>query len=286
MNRRDFVLSTTAAAAGLRLPAAAAATPGSGPGFHLGAVTYNTLKEFDVPTIIRVLEGAGFEAVELRTSHKHGVEPSMGREERARVRGLFEKSKVRLVSYGTTCRFQSPDPAERAKQLEIGKQFADLARDTGAIGIKMQPMEFPAEVPVATTIKNFGASLRELGDYGASRSVEIWVEVHGRASVPAVAAALMEAAGHKNVGLCWNSNPADIVNGSVKQSFELLKPWLRSVHINDLANGRYPWRELFALLRGAGYDRYTLAEVGESKEPERFLNTYRVLWTEMNRSCA
>lgn len=286
MNRRSFVRSAIAGGAGLPLKALGAAAPGAGPGFHLGAVTYNTLKDFDVETIIRVLEGAGFEAVELRTSHKHGVEPSIGPEDRARVRRLFEKSKVRLVSYGTTCRFQSPDAAERRKQLDTAKQFVDLAHDTGAIGIKIQPMEFPAEVPVATTIENFGASLRELGDYGSSRGVEIWVEVHGRASDPAVAAAIVKAAAHKSVGVCWNSNPADIVNGSVKPSFDLLKPWIKSVHINELANDRYPWRELFGLLRGAGYNRYTFAEVQESKEPERFLRWYRALWTELNRSCA
>ena len=279
MNRRNFVLST--AAAGLPLPAFAAA----GPGFHLGAVTYNTLKDFDVPTIIRVLEGAGFEGVELRTTHKHGVEPSLGPQERTRVRRLFESSKVRLVSFGTTCRFQSPDAAERASEIRTAMQFADLARDTGAIGIKIQPMQFPAEVPLETTIRDFGAALRELGDYGASRGVEIWVEVHGRASEPAIAAALAKAAGHKNVGLCWNSNPADVVNGSVRPTFELLKPWIRSVHINELANESYPWRELFTLLRGAGYNRYTFAEVAQSPEPERFLKWYRALWTELNGSC-
>jgi sugar phosphate isomerase/epimerase len=251
---------------------------------HLGAVTYNTLKEFDVETIIRVLEGAGFEAVELRTGHKHGVEPSIGREERARVRRLFEAGKVRLTSYGTTCRFQSPDAAERARQVETARQFVDLAHDTGAFGIKIQPMDFPAEVPVETTIENFGASMRELGEYGSSRGVEIWLEVHGRASDPKVAAAIVKAAGHNNVGVCWNSNPADIVKGSVKPSFDLLKPWIKSVHIHELSDDRYPWRELFALLRAAGYDRYTFAEVQESKEPERFLRWYRTLWTELNRS--
>ena len=251
-----------------------------------GSVTYNVLKDFDLEAIIRLLEGAGFEAVELRTGHKHGVEPSIGREDRARVRRLFEASKVRLVSYGTTCRFQSPDAAERGKELETARQFVDLAHDTGAFGIKIQPMQFPAGVPVSTTIENFGASLRELGDYGSSRAVEIWVEVHGRASDPAVAAAIVKNAGHQNVGVCWNSNSADIVNGSVKQSFELLKPWIKSVHINELANDHYPWRELFGLLKEARYDRYTFAEVQESKEPERFLRWYRALWTELNRSCA
>jgi len=42
---------------------------------HLGCVTYNVLKDWDLETIIRNLEAAGFEAVELRTGHKHGVEP-------------------------------------------------------------------------------------------------------------------------------------------------------------------------------------------------------------------
>jgi sugar phosphate isomerase/epimerase len=286
VNRRGFMLTAAAGAAAPLIPGAMAAT-GSGPGFHLGAITYNTLKNFDVEAIIRVLEAAGFEAVELRTGHKHGVEPSISQEERARVRRLFEASKIRLVSYGTTTRFQSPDAAERNKQIEIAKQFVDLAHDTGAIGIKIQPMGFPDGVSHETTIQNFGASLKQLGDYGAGKRVEIWMEVHGRGtSDPPVAAAIMKAADHPSVGVCWNSNDTDLVNGSVKPSFDLLKLWIKSVHINELADTRYPWRELFTLLRDAKYDRYTFAEVAESPEPERFLRWYRALWTELNRTCA
>jgi sugar phosphate isomerase/epimerase len=288
MNRRDFFLSTTAAAAAALIePRLGSAAEPVNPGFHLGCITYNTLKDFDVDTIIRILETAGFEGVELRTGHKHGVEPSIGPEERARVRQRFAQSKIRLVSYGTTCRFQSPDPAEREKQLIIAKQFVDLARDTGALGIKIQPMGFPEGVSKETTIQNFGNSLHQLGDYGASQKVEVWMEVHGRGtSDPPVAAAIVKAAAHKNVGVCWNSNDTDVKNGSVKESFELLGPYIRSVHINELTNEQYPWRELFALLRGIHYDRYTFAEVAESKDPERFLRWYRALWIEMNRSHA
>jgi sugar phosphate isomerase/epimerase len=287
MNRRDFFLSTTAAAAAaLTEPRLGSAAELVNPGFHLGCITYNTLKEFDVDTIIRILDAAGFDGVELRTGHKHGVEPSIGPEERARVRQRFAQSKIRLVSYGTTCRFQSPDPAEREKQLVIAKRFVDLARDTGALGIKIQPMGFPEGVSKENTIQNFGNSLHQLGEYGASQKVEIWMEVHGRGtSDPPVSAAIMKAAAHKNVGVCWNSNDTDIKNGSVKESFELLGPYIRSVHINELTNEQYPWRELFALLRGIHYDRYTFAEVAESKDPERFLRWYRALWIEMNRSC-
>ena len=65
-----------------------------------------------------------------------------------------------------------------------------------------------------------------------------------------------------------------------------MKPWIKSVHINELWNDRYPWRELFMLLRDAKFDRYTFCEVAESKEPERFLAWYRALWVELNRSCS
>ena len=76
---------------------------------QLGCVTYNVLQNLDLEGIIGLLEKTGFAAVELRTGHKHGVEPSIDKEARERIKQRFEKSKVRLLSYGTTCEFQSPD---------------------------------------------------------------------------------------------------------------------------------------------------------------------------------
>jgi sugar phosphate isomerase/epimerase len=251
----------------------------------LGAVTYNVLKDWDVETIVKNLEAAGFEAVELRTGHKHAVEPGLSADERARVKGRFARSKIRLLSYGSTCEFHSPDPAVRKENVETGKRFVDLAHDTGAWGVKVRPNGLPKEVPVEQTVRNIGASLRELGDYARGRGVEIWMEVHGReTSRPPICAEIMGATRHPSVGLCWNSNDTDIVNGSVKQYFTLLRPWIRNVHINELASKAYPWRELFTLLRQSNYDRYTLMEAAESREPERFLRWYSALWRELNRA--
>jgi sugar phosphate isomerase/epimerase len=251
----------------------------------LGAVTYNVLKDWDVETIIAKLEPVGFEAVELRTTHKHGVEPTLGVEERARVKARFAASKVRLLGYGSVAEFHSPDPAVRRKNIEDAKGFADLARDTGALGVKVRPNAFPAGVSREETIQNIALCLKELGDYAKVRGVEIWLEVHGRETqAPPVCAAIMKATNHPAVGLCWNSNPTDIVNGSVRQSFEMLRPWILHCHINELAEDRYPWRELFTLLRQSRYDRYTLCECQESREPERFLRWYRALWRELARA--
>lgn len=264
--------------AGLTPQARAAATERR---FQLGCVTYNLLKDLDVEGIIRTLEGAGYAAVELRTTHKHGVEPSLDAAGRAKIRERFQRSKVRLLSYGTECEFQSPDAAERNRQVEIGKSFVDLARDTGALGVKVRPNGLPQGVPYAAAIANISTGLRTLGEYAQTKGVEIWMEVHGAAtSEPKTAAEILSAAAHKNVGACWNSNASDVKDGSVKGSFALLRPYIRNVHITELASA-YPWRELFTLLRESGYDRYTLAEVAESKETERFLRYYGALWREL-----
>jgi sugar phosphate isomerase/epimerase len=250
---------------------------------HLGAVTYNVLKDLDTGRIIKTLEDCGYEGVELRTGHKHGVEPSLPASERAAVAARFRASRVRLVSFGTTCEFQSPDPAVRAANIKTALEFIDLAHDTGALAIKVRPNGFPQEVSREATTANIGESLRRIGEAGLGKGVEIWVEVHGRDTQnPPAAAAIMKAAAHPNVGLCWNSNPTDVADGSVRAAFDLLRPWIKSCHINELTSG-YPYRELFALLRKSGYSRYTLCEAPESPEPERFLRYYKALWTELNR---
>lgn len=250
----------------------------------LGAVTYNVLKDWDLETVIAKCEETGFEAVELRTGHAHGVEPAMTVAQRSAVKARFARSKVRLLSFGSTAEFHSPDPSIRRRNIDDAKAFCDLARDTGALGVKVRPNAFPEGVSKDQTIQNIAVSLKELGDYAQVRAVEIWLEVHGRETqLPPVCAAIMKATAHPSVGLCWNSNPTDVVNGSVRQSFDLLRPWIKNCHITELANDRYPWREFFQLLRASGYARYTLMEVAESKEPERFMRYYRALWQELAR---
>jgi sugar phosphate isomerase/epimerase len=251
----------------------------------LGAVTYNVLKDWDLDTILKNLEASGFQAVELRTSHKHGVEPTLSAAEREAVKKRFANSKVRLLSFGSTCEFHAPEEETRRRNVEEAKRWIDLAHDTGAWGVKVRPNNLPDGIAPDVTIGRIAECLSALGEYGAGRGVEIWVEVHGRGTQnPPVCAAIMKATRHDAVGLCWNSNPTDIVNGSVKPSFDLLRPWIKNVHINELANPAYPWRELFSLLRAMKYERYTLCEAQESKEPERFLRWYSALWRELTRA--
>ena len=250
---------------------------------RLGLVTYNVARNWDIETIIEKLEAARFEAVELRSTHMHGVEPGIPRREIERVRDRFARSKVRLLSLGSACEFHSPDASVRQANIDETQGFVELAHDLGCWGVKVRPNGLPENVPEDVTIRRIGEALRTCGEIGARYGVEIWVEVHGRKTQePARMKAIMNACGHENVGICWNCNPTDIRNGSVRQSFELLAKHILNVHLRELPD--YPHGELFHLLKGSGYNRYTLVETQASCEPDRYLKYYRALWTELVRA--
>ena len=243
----------------------------------LGIVTYNIAKDWDVEKIISTLEPLGFWAVELRSTHAHGVEPGISPEKITEVRDRFSRSRVRLLSLGSACEYQSPDPAVRKKNIEETRGFVELAHDLGCLGVKVRPNGLPEGVPEEVTIRRIGEALRECGEIGAGFGVEIWVEVHGRETQePRRMRAIMDACGHPNVGVCWNCNPTDVKNGSIRENFALLKDFIMSVHTHDLPD--YPTRELLELLAEMNYERYLLAEVQASPEPERYLKFYRALF--------
>lgn len=251
---------------------------------RLGLVTYNLAKDWDVPTIIKNCRETGFEGVELRTTHKHGVEPDISPNKRGEVRRMFEDSGIVLWGLGTTCEFHSPDSTVVERNIETCKAFVLLARDIGARGVKVRPNALPDDVPVEKTLEQIGSALRECGRFAAENGVEIWLEVHGKGtSHPPHIRTIMEYCQHPQVGVCWNSNNTDLKDNSVREYFALLSPYIKSVHINELWREDYPWRELFALLKGAGYDRFTLAEIPESADPIRLMRYYRALWRELTR---
>jgi sugar phosphate isomerase/epimerase len=260
-----------------RATAEAAGTP---PPFHLGLVTYNLAVNWDIETIIENCTKTGFEGAELRTTHKHGVEPSISRSRRAEVKKRFADSGVRLVSLGTTCEYQSPEPAAVEKNIEETRRWCELAQDLGCLGVKVRPNGFPGGIAHEQTLEQIGRALAKCGDVAREYGVEIWMEVHGGGTqIPVNAHQILSVANHPLVGACWNSNPTDVENGSVRNGFELLKPWIRSCHINNLDDKAYPWHELFALLRSINFDRYTFAEVAEpSCEPLRFMSYYHAVW--------
>src|SRR5262249_17046123 len=136
--------------------------------------------EWDLPTLIANCQKTGFRGVELRTTHKHGVEPSLNADQRQEVAKRFADSEVELVGLGTTCEYHAADPAVLKKNIEETKAFIRLTHDVGGSGVKVRPNNLPAGVPQERTIEQIGKALDEVAAFGDGYGIEIRLEIHGR----------------------------------------------------------------------------------------------------------
>lgn len=287
LRRRSFLHGAAAAlgAVSLGLSARTSAEPAqSGPvsrpsKMRLGLVTYNLAKDWDIATIIRNCEQTGFEGVELRTTHAHGVEVTLTKAQRAEVRRRFQDSKVALMGLGSTFDYHTPDKTKLRRDIEATKEYIVLAHDVGATGVKVRPNALPKEVPIQQTLEQIGLALRELGEFAEGYGQQIRLEVHGSGTsfVPHIRT-IIDVADHRNVGVCWNSNQTDLDGQGFDYNFDLVKHKIFEVHMRDLYLEEYPWRKLLQRLNEIGYGGFCLAEIPESTDPIRVMRYYRALW--------
>jgi sugar phosphate isomerase/epimerase len=288
LSRRHFLstaaLTGAAVACGvLGSPAASFSQEKKGGEIRYGLVTYQWGKDWDLPTLLKNCELAKVLGVELRTTHKHGVEPGLSEFERNDVRKQFESSSVQLVGIGSNERFDSPDPAVLKQSIEATKGFIRLSHDVGGSGVKVKPDSFHKDVPREKTITQIGKALNEVAEFAGGFGQQIRLEVHGQCAHLPTIRAILEVADNPNVAVCWNSNPQDLEAPGLAHNFNLVKDRLgRTTHIHRLDAKNYPWPELLDLYVKADYSGWLMLEEGEvPPDPAAGLIEQRMLFDEM-----
>ena len=250
---------------------------------RLGIVTYNIAADWDIPAILANCQETGIQGVELRTTHAHGVEPALSAHERGEVRARFADSPVTIIGLGTTCEFHAPEEDTVRANVETAKEFAQLAHDLGAGGIKVRPngLQREAGIPKEQTLAQIGNALHAVGAAAQALGVAVWLEMHGRDTAePENVREILDRAAHSNVFACWNSNPQDVKEGSIAQSYALVREKIGHVHVNRLYSD-YPYRELFRHLQEDNYAGWLCAEIQASADPITLLHYYRALFREL-----
>ncbi len=266
LSRRDFVRqsATLGMAAALAGPLAELRASASGRGkskMRLGLCTYLWGQDWDLPTILANCEKAGVLGVELRTQHKHGVEPTLGSRQRKEVRERFAQSPVKFVGIGSNECFDNPDPAQVKRSIEAAKKFVRLSHDCGGSGVKVKPNDFHKNVPHKETIEQIGKSLNVVGRFAADFGQQIRLEVHGSCCELPTIKQIMDVADHPNVAVCWNCNPQDLRGEGLQYNFNLVKHRLgATTHVRPFTSPDYPWDQLMKLYVKACYRGWWLIE--------------------------
>jgi sugar phosphate isomerase/epimerase len=266
-SRRDFIIRSTQAAAGVMLLNQFTGCTKPGAEMRLGLVTYLWGQDWDLDTLIKNCETAKLLGVELRTTHAHGVEPSLTPEQRAAVKARFADTPVELVGIGSNENYDSPDPEKLKMSIEATKAFIKLSHDVGGSGVKVKPNSFHEGVPHEVTIEQIGKSLNTLGAFGADYNQQIRLEVHGQCSKLPIIKSIMDIATHPNVAVCWNSNDEDLEGEGLEYNFNLVKDRFGdTAHVRELNIGDYPYQELMNLFVRMDYKGWILLEARTAPE--------------------
>jgi sugar phosphate isomerase/epimerase len=234
-----------------------------------GLVTYMWGHDWDLPTLIANCEKAKALGVELRTTHKHGVELNLSNKQREDVRRRFADTPVTLVGLGSNERLDSPEAATLKQAVETTKQFLVLSRDVGGSGVKVKPNSFHKGVPREKTIEQIGRSLNVVGEFAGDLGQQVRLEVHGQCAELPTMKAIMDVADNENVAVCWNSNAQDLKGEGLEHNFNLVKDRFGATcHVRPLDSSNYPFQQLIDLLVKMDYDGWVLLEAG-NRPPDR-----------------
>jgi len=264
----SYSVAVGAGALGASRLAAALATGKGGSKIRFGLVTYLWGMDSDLPTLIRNLETTKVLGVELRTTHKHGVERTLNAKQRREVKKRFADSPVTLVGIGSNERFDNPDPALLDKAIKATRDFIKLSHDVGGSGVKVKPDRFYKNVPRDKTIEQIGKSLNLLGKFGADLGQQVRLEVHGQCRHLPTMKKIMDVATHPNVAVCWNSNPSDLTGKGLEYNFNLVKKRFgATAHVRAFNTGnKYPWQDLINLYVKMDYKGWVLLEAHNKRK--------------------
>jgi sugar phosphate isomerase/epimerase len=245
-------------------------------------LTYNLARGMDLAKLVDVARRCGYAGLELRAEagHAHGVELERTKAERRAIRDRIEDAYLEIACIGTGQRYESPDPAARAAQVEQTKRYVELAADVGATRVRVFGNNLPPDVARDQCVAYVGDALRALGEFAEPHGVDVLLEMHGQFNYWGFARAAVERADHARIGIVYNCDDRDVVASSVAATYGRVADLVRHVHMHDFG-GSYPYPELFDLLQLQRYDGYCSSEVElhtEAPTPEQYLATYAALF--------
>lgn len=248
----------------------------------LGLLTYNLAAEWDLETILDKCKTFGLGGVEFRTdrAQAHGVEITTSSAERREIREKCEAAGVEIVGLSTGCQFDAPDPQELAANVERTKQHLDLCAELGGGGVKVfgNKLHVAEGIPEEQTVRQIAAALHECGEYARGLGVLVRFEMHGDFQSAEQCNEILDLADSEGVRLIYNCNPGDPVDGSIREIFTAVAPWVEHVHLHDLSDRHFPYVELVKLLRARNYQGWCTGELPDSADRDRVLGYFVALW--------
>ncbi len=223
-------------------------------------------------TIAEMLETArqfGYDGIEPRldSKHAHGIEVNISDECRCEIRKTVAASGIQLACLATSISYADPQTVKEAI-LQTHDRI-DLAADIGAPAIRVFGGRIPEGITRENAIDQLVHALAQVAEHAAERRVIICLETHDDWCDPAHVAAVMKRVNHPSIGVNWDiMHPVRRAGKTIDEAFEMLKPWIRHLHIHDsigkdlapIGTGEINHRRALELLKSINYAGFLSGE--------------------------
>ncbi len=231
-------------------------------------MTFST-PDLSLEEVLEVAERYGYDGIEPRldAKHAHGIEVETTPEQRAAIKQQAADFGIALACLATSLKYADPDRTET--MLRQTHERIDLAGDVGAPSMRVFGGKIPEGVTREQAIDLLAESLSAVADHAAQRGVTLCLETHDDWCNPAHVAAVLERVNRPSIAVNWDiMHPVRTHNATIDESFEILKPWIRHLHLHDgddsgllpIGKGIVDHRRALELLMTIEFDGYLSGE--------------------------
>jgi sugar phosphate isomerase/epimerase len=222
--------------------------------------------------IVENADRLGYAALELRGINGEMDLPKVPELSGTRLAGTMKDLRalgLEVSDLGASSRMHEKDPAERAKQLDEGRRFIDLAQAMGVRYVRMFGDKIPEGEPREDVMKRVVDGFREMAAHAKKAGVVVLIESHGDFTRSPDLVEILTRVDSDAFALLWDAHHS-FVAGKEKpaESYAALGKWIRHTHLKDskpegterryvlVGAGEVPVREQVKVLVGAGYEGY------------------------------
>lgn len=232
--------------------------------------------DWTIDETIAAMKKYGYAGYEPRPEwgHKAGVELTLSAEARSALKLRFAGEGLSICSIATGVRFAMEDAAERAKQAEILRKYIDLAADLGCPHVRTFGGAAP-DVEPTRIVKYMAETIRPVLAQAQARGVTVLLETHDDWCNAVWVRALIREVNHPHYQALWDIMHTQRFFETPAESFEILKPHIRHLHVHDgrlvgeplkletvaLGEGTIDHAGPLKLLKQAGFDGFASLEV-------------------------
>ena len=221
--------------------------------------------------VLALAKRVGYDGVEPRlvSKHKHGIETDIDAAQRAEIKKKFADSGIAPCCVATSCTYA--DPANTEKMRDSTLKAIDLAADIGSNRIRVFGGKIGKGLSREDAIDLVAKSLSNVAEHAKSRGVYVCMETHDDWCDPKNVSAVMAKVNQPFIAVNWDiMHPVRTGLASIDESFEILRPWIKHLHIHDanketgkltpIGTGFIDHRRAIELLKTISYDGYLSGE--------------------------